>query len=168
MYTFEMKYLQIAERSLAFSHAFSIIACGNWNNSSLAEICKVLHVNGSSVPSGSLQSLQDKALHASRGLVCRQPPTLGWYRVEEHSWVVLQQNKVHRIHCGVHNVFSLISLKETQCALSIKLPLFQIHSYEAYNLVTQINMVFEDGNYIEQEHITICSCSQSSSRLSCF
>jgi hypothetical protein len=135
---------------------------------SLAEICKVLHVSGSSVPSGSLQSLQDKALHASRGLVCRQTPTLDWYRVEEHSWVILQQNKVHRIHCVVQNVFSLISLKETQCALSIKLPLFQIHSYAAYNLVTQINMVFEEGNNIEQEHITICSCSQSSSRLNCF
>jgi hypothetical protein len=104
----------------------------------------------------------------SRGLVCRQPPTLDWYRVEEHSWVILQQNKVHRIHCGVHNVFSLISLKETQCPLSIKLLLFQIHSYAAYNLVTQINMVFEEGNYIEQEHITICSCLQSSSKLSCF
>jgi hypothetical protein len=36
---------------------------------SLAEICKVLHVNGSSVPSGSLQSLRDTALHDSRGRV---------------------------------------------------------------------------------------------------
>lgn len=97
----------------------------------LAEICKVLHVNGSSVPSGSLQTLQDKALHDSTGLMCRHPPTIGWYRVEEDSWVILQQNNVHRNHCGVHNVFSLISLKETQCALSIKLPLFQIHSYAA-------------------------------------
>jgi hypothetical protein len=45
------------------------------------------------------------------------PPTIGWYRVEEDSWVIPQQNKVHRNHCGVHNVFSLIALKETQCAL---------------------------------------------------
>jgi hypothetical protein len=59
------------------------------------------------------------------------PPTLGWYRAEEDSWVILQQNKAHTNHCEVHNVFSLISLKETHRALSIRLPLFQIHSYAA-------------------------------------